>query len=338
MNNQRDIRIVLIKQSTRLDELIKRQNTVMQAKFYIEHLGADFADYQNEHDVYYQRLNILKSTLNGFGKLHIVDRGFLPNYIFGDDDLVVVLGRDGLVANTLKYLNGQKIIGVNPEPKRWDGVLLPFTVEDLTQIIPEAVDGKRNIKEVTIAKIEMNNGQTLLAVNDFFIGKNNHTSARYILSIGEKSEFQSSSGIIVSTGLGSTGWFASILAGASGVVNNFSAKKKTVVKKPVAKMKKAMPKSKKSVPKREEPFVLSKKIEWDANYLYYAVREPFPSKRTGTSLVFGQITQEKQLKIVSQISENGVIFSDGIEKDYIEFTSGLEATVKIADKRGQIVV
>lgn len=53
----------------------------------------------------------------------MIDRSLLPNFLFGDDDIVVAIGQDGLVANTLKYLTEQVLIGVNPDPHRWDGIL-----------------------------------------------------------------------------------------------------------------------------------------------------------------------------------------------------------------------
>ena len=48
--------------------------------------------------------------------MQVIDRGFLPNFVFGPEDTVVTLGQDGLVANTLKYLHGQPVVGVNPDP------------------------------------------------------------------------------------------------------------------------------------------------------------------------------------------------------------------------------
>ena len=36
--------------------------------------------------------------------------------------------------------------------------------------------------------------------------------------------------------------------------------------------------------------------------------------------------------------ERGVIFSDGIEDDFLEFNSGTQAEIKIAEKTGQLVV
>ena len=67
-------------------------------------------------------LSEAQAVLAQVGRVQIVDRGFLPNFVFAPDDTVVTLGQDGLVANTLKYLDGQPVVGVNPDPERWDGL------------------------------------------------------------------------------------------------------------------------------------------------------------------------------------------------------------------------
>src|SRR5262249_16332928 len=154
-----------------------------------------------------------ESILGELGRVQRLERRYLANFVFGAADNIVVLGQDGLVANTLKYLDGQHVVGVNPDPARWDGVLLPFSVDDLAKIMPEVVARKRSIKTVTMAKATLNTGQALYAVNDLFIGQRSHVSARYRITVGGREEQQSSSGIIVSTGLGSTGWLRSIYAG-----------------------------------------------------------------------------------------------------------------------------
>jgi len=312
MDRLSERRIVLVKRKTRLDELIVRFNSSLQAKFYIEHLGADFSDYEQEHNEYILALQQATKILEKMGRVHVLERAFLSNYLFGNDDIVIAIGQDGMVANTMKYLSGQPLIGVNPSPKRWDGILLPFLVNDLSLIVPELMSGKRKYREVTFASAKLNNGQTLLAVNDFFIGQKTHVSARYQLTFQENTECQSSSGIIISTGLGSTGWFKSILEGANGIVTKISGKNIEIKSK--------------------------NKFTWDSDYLYFSVREPFPSKATGTDLTFGKITSEDRLKVVSQMSDNGVIFSDGIESDFIEFNSGTEASIEIADKKGALIV
>ncbi|MDR3438769.1 hypothetical protein [Telmatospirillum sp.] len=306
-----DRKIVLMLRETRLTELIRRFNTLQQAQFYVEHLGADFSDYLAEHEHYHQATVAAETVLRRFGRVQRVDRQYLANFIFGPDDLVVVLGQDGLVANTLKYLDGQQVIGVNPDADRWDGILLPFAVTDLAAIVPEALVGRRPIKTVTMAKATLNTGVTLHAVNDLFIGPQSHASARYALSVAGRRERQSSSGIIVSTGLGSTGWLKSIYAGWAATTA--------------------------ALTQGEGRPALDGSFPWDADHLHFFVREPFPSRITAASLVVGQIAHDDAMTVVSEMPEHGVIFSDGIEADFLEFNSGTKATIGIAERQGQLV-
>lgn len=304
-------KIVVVVRRTRLDHLIARFNTADQARFYVEHMGADFSDYQTEDRVYKQVVKDAENILSHHGRVQVVDRTFVPNFIFGPTDTVVAIGQDGLVANVLKYLDGQLLVGVNPDTKRWEGVLLPFTLADLDIVMPEVFAKKRPVADVTMAEARLNNGQSLSAVNDLFIGPRTHTSARYSIRIGEKKEDHSSSGIIVSTGLGSTGWLRSILAGATGVASVLSGRPLKINER--------------------------KAVEWDADYLYFSVREPWPSKTSGAEITFGKVTQRQPLILESHMPENGVIFSDGIELDFLEFNSGTEATITVARKKGHLV-
>ncbi|MBR3552714.1 MAG: sugar kinase [Clostridia bacterium] len=311
MKRMTDRKIVLITQRTRLQDLVRRYNTVGQARFYIEHHGGDFADYEAEDSTYQAAVAAAVSALECCGRLQVVDRDYIGNFLFGERDLVVAVGRDGLVANTLKYLTSQNLIGVNPDPKRWDGVLLPFAAGDLKTVVPETLGGLRRVKTVTLAEARLSDGQTLCGVNDIFIGQRTHASARYELCAGGRREIQSSSGIIVSTGLGSTGWLKSVLTGAAGVGRGCGW---SAVAEPAA----AMP--------------------WDARYLRYAVREPYPSKSTGAGLVFGKIEADAPITVTSFMAENGVIFSDGMERDSLEFNAGAVATVGLAAKTGRLVI
>lgn len=329
MDRLTENKMVLVKRKTRLDELIHRFNTISQAKFYIEHLGADFSDYLKEHENYQSVLAKAENILAELGRVQVIDRQFLPNFVFGPEDIVIALGQDGMVANTLKYLNQQPLIGVNPDPKRWDGVLLPFTVKNLKLIIPEVFKKTRPIKEITMAKAVLNDGQALYAVNDLFIGQKTHVSARYRLRLGDVEEQQSSSGIIVSTGLGSTGWLKSVLAGASGVAKNF-------LNEPANGF--CWKSDLSGATGVANNFKPPKQLQWGSNYLCFSVREPFPSKTTGTSLVFGTITRGESLQVLSQMPENGVIFSDGIEADFLSFNSGVMARIEVAEKKGRLVL
>lgn len=304
MERLSDRNIILVHRETRLDGLIRRHNTREQAAFYLQSRGDRVADYQDEDRELKQAVESAEKILRQYGRVQRLERSFLPNFLFGPDDIVVVAGQDGLVANMLKYLKGQPLIAINPAPQRFDGKLLPFQLNDLATIINAVLSKRFTTKAVTMAQANLNDGQTLLAVNDLFIGPKLPVSARYELHYRGQIEVQSSSGVIISTGLGSSGWLSSLLTGASAILGT-------------------------------EPNPLS--MPWDARSLCYCVREPFPSHTTGTNLVYGKIEERDTFKLASQMAEGGIIFSDGIVDDAIEFNSGTIASIGIASVQGQLV-
>ncbi|TYL84441.1 sugar kinase [Bradyrhizobium rifense] len=306
-----DRKIVLVTRKTRLEDLVARYLTAAQARFYVEHLGADFSDYEREHEVYHAQRHATLQVLEQWGRYQVIERGFLPNFIFAPDDIVVALGQDGLVANTMKYLDDHPLIGLNPDPARYDGILLPFAPRDLAKLLPEVAADKRSSQAVTMAEARLRDGQVLHAVNDLFIGARTHVSAIYEIAAGGTTERQSSSGLIVATGLGSTAWFKSIVTGSLAIAGSYGQP--------------PLPGGYETLP-------------WDAAELRFAVREPFPSRHSQTSLVCGRLAVEEQLRIRSLMAENGVIFSDGVEADRLDFNAGAEVTIGIAKRHGRLIV
>ena len=303
-----DRKLILVTRHTRLHELKQKYGTLGQAKFYIEHLGESFEQYEIEDALFVKVQAQVLSFLKATGRVQQLDRSYLPTYKFSPDDIVIVLGQDGLVANTLKYLNGQSVIAINPSPQSFDGVLLPFKANDLSTVLGDVISKNMNYKTISMAEATTNLGDRLLAVNDLFVGPKSHTSARYDVSWNGKTESHSSSGVIISTGLGSTGWFKSLIAGASGIAG-----------RPVQKK-------------------IANGFEWDSPFLYYTVREPFPSQQSQAELVFGKVDNKSPLVLTSKMAENGVIFSDGLEDDFLQFTAGVTATVKVSETQGVLVV
>jgi NAD kinase len=306
-----DRKVVLVTRKTRLETLIARFHTRDQARFYVEHLGADFGDYEREHRDYASAHHAVVQLLQEHGRWQAIDRGYLPNFLFGPHDVVVALGQDGLVANTMKYLDGHPLVGINPDPQRYDGILLPFTAQDFASLLGDVLADRRPDKRITMAEARLPDGQRMLAVNDLFIGPPSHTSARYAIDWAGKHEQQSSSGVIVSTGLGSTGWMSSVVAGSIGID---AAWHHTASKNDYQPM------------------------PWDANKLLFAVREPFPSRTTGTSIVFGECDARSPLRLTSHMPVAGVIFSDGIEADHLDFGAGLTVRIQPADRAGRLTV
>ncbi len=310
MSAPADRKVVLVTRRTRLEELVSRHHTLAQARFYLEHLHADFSDYLAENAAYARSLAQVVGSLQAWGRYQLVDRMYLPNFVFAPSDIVVALGQDGMVANTMKYLAGQPLIGVNPEPSRWDGLLLPFEPDGLMALLGDVACDKRPIRAVTMAEVRLADGQVLRAVNDLFIGPRTHTSALYEIEHGAIREVQSSSGIIVATGLGSTAWLKSIVTGSIALAQAVSG--------------------------RTSQGGYAAKA-WDSDTLTFAVREPFPTRTSQTSLVFGEVSSEQPLKVRSRMPENGVIFSDGMDTDFLRFTAGMEAIVGLASERGRLV-
>lgn len=302
---------IVVTRKTELDELVGRFATASQARFYLEHAGRDFAPIEAAHERYQATVGAIRRSLPRALKTQVLDRALVPQYSFGDTDLVITIGQDGLVSNTAKYLTTQPILAVNPDPAQYDGVLLPFTVEDFDDALAATLRGRAPIKGVTLALAELSDGQSLLAFNDFFVGAASHVSARYTIMVDGRTERQSSSGLIVSTGAGSTGWLQSVYAGAAGIVEALGGK---VIPPPN-----------------------HGRLAWDEETLIYSVREPFPSRVTGTSIVHGRITRGSPLIVTSLMGTNGVIFSDGVESDYLAFNHGTAAKISIAPRKAHLI-
>lgn len=308
MNNQR---IVLVTRKTRLEGLIERFNTREQARFYIEHSGGDFDLFVREHETYQMALEALKNGLHRLAKMQVIERGFLPNYLFNAGDVVVTIGIDGLVVNTAKYLDGQPLLAVNPDPAHIDGILLPFRVEQAVEAARRVLGGDYRARHISMAEASLNDGQRLRAFNDLFIGVRSHVSARYRIQAGEQAENHSSSGLIVSTGVGATGWLSSMFNMAEGLLRGFGQ-------------------AGGGLPRPD--------LTWEAERLIYVVREPFISKTSGASLVCGWITPDTPLILESQTAEGGVIFSDGVETDFLSFNAGSQAVIRLAQQKTCLVV
>ena len=301
-------KLVIVTRRTRLQDLIARFNTRGQAKFYLEHAGVDFSDYEREHDTYEAALERLRRDLEFGVPRQFLDRDLVPTYTFGPGDLVVTLGQDGIVANTAKYAGAQPIVGVNPDPERFDGVLLPFTVNGTRAAVAACFETKARVRAVTLAEAKLQDGQRLLAFNDLFVGARTHVSARYRIRVGETDEKQSSSGVLVSTGAGSSGWMSSVFNMAAGVTTFAGGQRGK-----------------------------GKRLRWEDRRLLFAVREPFLSRHSTARLVAGLLDEQRELVIESQMPSGGVIFSDGVEADFLSFNSGAVAHIGPAAQRAMLV-
>lgn len=321
--------IALVTTPTRYEGLLQRWGTRGQARFLIQQAlahqvltagnaarsarmatvaEADFDRYVADHDAYQSALDLLRDQLAAIGlPVSVVERRYLPSFEFRNVAVVVVLGHDGLVANCAKYVGQLPIVGVNPDPRRNDGILVPFAPHEVRPVVEAILAGRGRYRAVTMAQAELNDGQRITAFNDLFIGRRTHVSARYNLTAGGRGETQSSSGVIVATGAGSTGWLSSVFNMTRGVAE-------WVGGRPGAPLR----------------------MEWQERKLAWVVREPFASRHSQAKLVAGLMGEGDALLLESLMPEGGVIFSDGVEDDFLAFTSGSTAAITLAPHQARL--
>lgn len=299
---KRDFRVVVVTRKTPLDHLVARHGTRGQAAFFLRGQGLDISDFVAVADAQHIAVSV---SLSYFGaevrRVHI-DRDELDRFLFHPDDVVLAVGQDGLVANVAKYLDGQPVVGINPDPRRYDGVLCSLTAGHARGAVQFALSGERANatyarQSRTLVEARRGDGMVIRALNEVFLGHKTHQSALYTLTVGGHSERHSSSGVIVSTGTGCTGWGRSI----------------------------ATQRGLEALPGIEEP-----SLAWFA-------REPFPSVSTGCSLDFGRVGAGETLRMVSEMGNGGTVFGDGIEVDNLDLPSGQWVEVGVCDRRLDLV-
>lgn len=196
-------RIVIVHRRTELEELTARHGTRGQVAFFLSTRGRDLAELEARHAANRAALETVIATIPLDWRRGTVERADLDRFLFAPDDIVVVVGQDGLVANVAKYLVDQPVIGINDDPSRNPGVLVPHTPAKLAALL----EGKGRVEVRTMVEARTDDGQRLRALNEIYLGHPSHQTARYRLTTaGRDTERQASSGLIVSTGTGATGW------------------------------------------------------------------------------------------------------------------------------------
>ena len=311
-------RVVVVTRTSDYAALVAQHGTREQARFFLAARGRELDEVHARHEQFERARQAVFAAIPSSWRQAAIDRADLHRFVFEPRDIVVAIGQDGLVANTAKYLDGQKVIGVDPEPGRNAGVLVPHRAKDARDLLEVAARERARVQVRTMVEVELDDGQRLVALNELFIGHPRHQSARYrirclggatrVRKLGAHKkvaggsadawERQSSSGVVVTTGTGATGWACSI-----------------------ARERSACP----SLPGPSDP------------QLVFFVREAWPSPYTGVEMTAGSLGAEETLELVSEL-DDGVIFGDGIEADRLEFRWGVCARISVAAQRLNLVV
>lgn len=204
-------RVVVVRRETELDRIRTTHANLASARFVLERRGLSIDGIERAHAVFVETLRQVRAAVPPDWRQVTILRSDVERFQFGPEDIVLTVGQDGLVANVAKYLSGQVVVGVDPEPGRNVGILVRFPVAAVGDVLADTAAGRVRIEERVMAEARLDSGERLLALNEIFVGHRSHQSARYRLSVGDEVERQSSSGLIVCTGTGLTGWASSIL-------------------------------------------------------------------------------------------------------------------------------
>lgn len=203
-------RVVLLTRRTELEELLERHGTRGQAEFALAARGRGLAEVQDRHDALTDAVRTVSTAVPLDWRRGSVERADLARFLFAPEDVVVVVGQDGLVANVAKYLDGQPVVGIDAEPGRNPGVLVTHRPDGAGALLRAAVTDPV-VQERVMVQATTDDGQVLRALNEVYLGHPGHQTARYRLTpAGEEPERQASSGVLVGTGTGATGWCGSV--------------------------------------------------------------------------------------------------------------------------------
>ncbi len=301
-------RVVIVTKPTRLEELIAQHLTEGAAQFALESRGKSIEPYRAEHVAYQAACSEIYRQLPNDVSVTTVGREGLPHFLFRDTDLIVVCGPDGLFVNLAKYVGNQPILTINPDPRTVAGALMLFPPSAVAGVVAQVQAGKHRLERLPFAKASIDDDRVVWGIGDIFIGRKDHVSARYGISFRGQQESQSSSGIIVSTGVGSSGWMRSIAAMVSGLTRVGQVHRLS------------------SLPSATD------------TQLVFVVREPFPSPSTGVSIVTGRIVPGEPLIVSSEMPEGGYLFSDGVVEKAVGWNAGSTVVVSVGERYLQRIV
>lgn len=291
-------RVVVVTRPTEFERLLERHGTAQQAAFFLRTRDQSLDPVRERHERQEAAVTEVAAAIPPHWRRARVGRSDLDRFLFEPEDLVVAVGQDGLVANLAKYIDEQPVIGINPDRDRFEGVLVPHGVEAIRALLPRAAEGAIEIEARTMVRARLDNGEELYALNEVFVGHRSHQSARYEIAYGVEEEAHSSSGLIVATGTGATGWARSIHHSRDCALE---------------------------MPQPEDP------------RLVFFVREAWPSVATGIDCVEGIVDEDAPLTLTSRMDVGGTVFGDGIEADRLEFGWGRRVEVGTAERRLRLV-
>ncbi|MFE5392950.1 hypothetical protein ACFQ9U_00095 [Streptomyces sp. NPDC056568] len=293
-------RAVLVHRATEYEELVARHGTHGQAAFFLSSRGRSIEEVVERHRRLERALALVSAAVPLSWRRAQVERADLDRFLFGPEDVVVAVGQDGLVANVAQYVGDRPVVGVDADPGRNPGVLVRHRPADAARLLPAAFSASAGGDELSMVEAVTDDTQRLVALNEIYVGAAGHRTARYRLGLdGDRGvvEAQASSGVLIGTGTGASGWLRSVWQDRS--------------------------------TEWRLPHPTEARLAW-------FVREAWPSPTTGTCLNAGELSAGARLTVTVE-SERLVAFGDGMESDALELTWGQTISLGLCSTKLRLI-
>ena len=292
-------RVVVVTRATDYGALVARHGTHEAARFFLEGRGQAIGEVEARHRRFEAALQLVLQAIPVAWRQSRIDRVDLSRFLFEPGDVVCAVGQDGLVANAAKYLSGQPVIGVNPEPERFDGVLVPHRPERAAKML----HGRR-------AQSRRDRG----AHHGGGPARRRPAVARPQRALRRTPH--APVGALPAAARGTRG--AAVVVRHRRLDRNGLDGMGALHSSP-----------------REHDAGRLRRRPSDGSRASCA--KAFPSVSTGTQLAACTLDGDASLEVVSEMNDGGTIFGDGIEDDRMDFRWGLRAKVQIAPERLNLV-
>jgi NAD+ kinase len=203
--NNSPAKILIVEKETRFEYLQKNNQLENLDKKKFDNIHDDHQRHYTAHDL------LVKSLEENSLEFVLIKDKQIVETNFNEFEVIITLGGDGTFINSAAKVSGQKIIGINSEPRKSIGGLAKFVPSDIAMICTKISTDKLEIDNWDRLSAKVN-GKELpyWAINEILISKPNiYQTSKLHIKVGNTEGFCYGNGIIVATQRGSTAFYQS---------------------------------------------------------------------------------------------------------------------------------
>jgi NAD+ kinase len=170
--------------------------------------GVDVARVLASHERQKKSFAVVKKF---FRKAAFLSRRQLTRKVVQEAKMVISLGGDNHFQYVSHFVTNTLMVGINSDPDRSEGALNSLPIQKCEVLVRCLREDNLDYEEWMRIQVVLNGKLIpLLAVSEIYMGESlRRFMSRHRLMFHGKNEEQKSSGLLVSTGAGSTGWYDS---------------------------------------------------------------------------------------------------------------------------------